>query len=43
MTAMRKKIVLETRPWEKTPRYMKAQEKAQKAIAQQERVSKAKA
>ena len=35
ITARRKEIVQRSRPWEKAPTYLKAQEKAQKAIAQQ--------
>ena len=34
-TSRRKEIVQRSRPWEKAPTYLKAQEKAQKAIAQQ--------
>jgi hypothetical protein len=34
MTARRKEIVQRSRPWEKAPTFVKAQEKAQKAVAQ---------
>src|SRR5882762_7371506 len=34
-TSRRKEIVQRSRPWEKAPTYLKAQEKAQKAVAQQ--------
>jgi predicted transcriptional regulator len=34
MTVMRKQIVQKSRPWEKAPTYLKAQQKAQKAVAQ---------
>ena len=34
ITLRRKKIVQESRPWEKAPTYLKAQEKAQKIVAQ---------
>ena len=37
MTARRKEIVQSSRPWEKAPTFMKAQKKAQKAVAQQTR------
>ena len=37
VTAMRKQIVQTTRPWEKAPTFLKAQEKAQKAVAQKTR------
>ena len=35
ITSRRKEIVQRSRPWEKAPTYLKAQEKAQKAVAQQ--------
>ena len=34
-TSRRKEIVQRSRPWEKAPTFLKAQEKAQKALAQQ--------
>jgi predicted transcriptional regulator len=34
VTAIRKEIVQKSRPWEKAPTYLKAQEKAKKAVAQ---------
>ena len=34
ITSRRKEIVQRSRPWEKTPTYLKAQEKAQQAVAQ---------
>ena len=37
VTAIRKQIVQTTRPWEKAPTFLKAQEKAEKAIAQKTR------
>ena len=36
-TAIRKEIVQRSRPWEKAPTFLKAQEKAQKAVAQETR------
>jgi predicted transcriptional regulator len=36
-TLKRKEIVQESRPWEKAPAYVKAQEKAQQAVAQKTR------
>jgi hypothetical protein len=33
-TAMRKEIVQRSKPWEEAPTFRKAQEKAQKAVAQ---------
>ena len=38
-TLQRKEIVQRSRPWEKAPTFMKAQEKAQKAVAQRERTA----
>jgi len=37
VTAMRQQIVQQSRPWEKAPTYLKAQEKAEQARAQQTR------
>jgi predicted transcriptional regulator len=37
VTAMRQQIVQRSRPWEKAPTYLKAQEKAEQARAQQTR------
>ena len=37
MTAIRKQIVQRSRPWEKAPTYLKAQEKAEQAVAQKTR------
>jgi predicted transcriptional regulator len=37
MTSRRKEIVQRSRPWEKAPTFVKAQEKAQQAVAQQTR------
>src|SRR3989440_7212261 len=37
MTSRRKEIVQRSRPWEKAPTFLKAQEKAEKAVAQQTR------
>ena len=34
VTALRKQIVQQSRPWEKAPTYLKAQEKAKQAVAQ---------
>jgi predicted transcriptional regulator len=42
-TLQRKKIVQESRPWEKAPTYLKAQEKAHKAGAQRKKRGRAKA
>jgi predicted transcriptional regulator len=42
-TAIRKAIVQKSRPWEKAPTFLKAQEKAQKAVAQKKRVVRKKA
>jgi predicted transcriptional regulator len=36
-TSRRKEMVQRSRPWEKAPTYVKAQEKAQKAVAQETR------
>jgi len=38
-TAIRKEIVQRSRPWEKAPTYLKAHEKAQKAVAQRKRTA----
>src|SRR5712691_12620515 len=44
ITARRKEIVQRSRPWEKAPTFLKAQEKAQKAVAQRKkRTTRAKA
>jgi hypothetical protein len=37
ITSRRKEIVQRVRPWEKAPMFLKAQEKAQKAVVQQTR------
>ena len=37
VTAIRKEIVQRSRPWEKAPTYLKAQEKAEQAVAQKTR------
>src|SRR5437868_4544379 len=37
ITSRRKEMVQRTRPWEKAPTFLKAQEKAQKAVEQQTR------
>jgi len=37
VTAIRKQIVQTTRPWEKAPTYLKAQEKIEQAVAQKTR------
>src|SRR5438128_9128445 len=42
-TSRRKEIVQRSRPWEKAPTYLKAQEKARKAVAQRKRRARAKA
>jgi predicted transcriptional regulator len=43
-TSKRKEIVQRSRPWEKAPTFLKAQEKAQKAVAQsKKRTARAKA
>ena len=42
-TLRRKEIVQRSRPWEKAPTFLKAQEKAQKAVAQRKRRARAKA
>jgi predicted transcriptional regulator len=41
-TSRRKEIVQRSRPWEKAPTFVKAQEKAQKAVAQRKRVAQRK-
>jgi predicted transcriptional regulator len=41
-TLKRKEIVQRARPWEKAPTFVKAQEKAQKAVAQRKRVTQRK-
>jgi predicted transcriptional regulator len=43
MTSRRKAIVQRSRPWEKAPTFVKAQEKAQKAVAQRKRTVRKKA
>ncbi len=43
ITLRRKEIVQRSRPWEKAPTFLKAQEKAQKAVAQRKRTARAKA
>jgi len=44
ITSRRKEIVQRSRPWEKAPTYLKAQEKAQKAVvAQRKRTARKKA
>jgi predicted transcriptional regulator len=43
ITAKRKEIVQRSRPWEKAPTFVKAQEKAQKAVAQRKRTGRNKA
>src|SRR5438128_2503948 len=42
-TSRRKEIVQRSRPWEKTPTFVKAQQKAQKAVAPRKRTARAKA
>ena len=42
-TAMRKEIVQRSKPWEKAPAFVKAQEKAQKAVVQRKKRGKAQA
>jgi predicted transcriptional regulator len=42
-TSKRKEIVQRSRPWEKAPTFVKAQEKAQKAVAQRKRAVRKKA
>ena len=42
MTSRRKEIVQRARPWEKAPTFVKAQEKAQKAVAQRKRATQKK-
>src|SRR6266446_4109678 len=42
-TSRRKEIVQRSRPWEKAPTYLKAQEKAQKAVAQRKKTVRKKA
>jgi predicted transcriptional regulator len=42
-TAIRKEIVQRSRPWEKAPTFVKAQEKAQKTIAERKKRGRAKA
>jgi predicted transcriptional regulator len=43
VTLKRKEIVQSSRPWEKAPTFMKAQQKAQKAVAQRKRTVRKKA
>jgi hypothetical protein len=40
---MRKEIVQRSKPWEKAPAFVKAQEKAQKAVVQRKKRGKAQA
>src|SRR5215510_3027106 len=40
MTSKRKAIVQRSRPWEKAPTFVKAQEKAQKAVSQRKRTAR---
>ena len=40
MTSKRKEIVQRSRPWEKAPTFVKAQEKAQKAVSQRKRTAR---
>jgi len=42
ITSRRKEIVQRARPWEKAPTFVKAQEKAQKAVAQRKRTAQRK-
>jgi predicted transcriptional regulator len=42
-TSRRKEMVQRSRPWEKAPTFLQAQEKAQKAVAQRKGTSRAKA
>ena len=42
-TVRRKALVQRSRPWEKAPTYLKAQEKAEQAIAQRKRTARKKA
>ena len=39
-TAIRQEIVQRSRPWEKAPTFLKAQEKAQKAVVQRKRTAR---
>jgi predicted transcriptional regulator len=43
ITSRRKQIVQRSRPWEKAPTFVKAQEKAHKAVAQRKKAARAKA
>jgi predicted transcriptional regulator len=43
MTSRRKEMVQRSRPWEKAPAFVKAQEKAQKAVVQRKKRGKAQA
>src|SRR5262245_50415150 len=43
ITAHRQEVVQRSRPWEKAPTFLKAQEKAQKAVTQRKRALKKKA
>jgi hypothetical protein len=43
MTLKRKEIVQRSRPWEKAPTFIRAQEKAQKAVGQRKRMGRKKA
>ena len=42
MTSRRKEIAQRSRPWEKAPTFLKAQEKAQKVVAQRKRTAQRK-
>jgi predicted transcriptional regulator len=42
ITLRRKEVVQRSRPWEKAPTFLQAQEKAQKAVAQRKRATRAK-
>jgi predicted transcriptional regulator len=42
MTSRRKEMVQRSRPWEKAPTFVKAQEKAQKAVVQRKRATQRK-
>jgi hypothetical protein len=43
VTSRRKEIVQRIRPWQKAPTFLKAQEKAQKAVVQRKKRGKAQA
>jgi hypothetical protein len=42
ITSHRQEVVQRTKPWEKAPTFVKAQEKAQKAVAQRKRATQRK-